>query len=248
MFPPVYALLERARQLHFSIYRIRLIWNSSTLHQTLTLDLNFPSWFKPKPILWLIKGKIALWMQNYWTAHTAKQHRPLNVESVCSGHEVIWTVYCTVSFSDLVWEELPVRRLCRGPEASWETVAFWVKTFYFVAQIHSFLPVLRKQADIMGHEGVGSGTLTHAWRGSIGFFFSIVREFPFHYYLSPVLSSTVYVCHPNNSFVCIYSLLCSKNKQLFSCRCTSLCTLKTSKKNAGYLIQSCTYCSSSDCF
>ncbi len=70
---------------------------------------------------------------------------PLSVLSLAQQHPLVlvsrlrlywqWggvNILCSVwLFTDVVWEELSVRGLCRWPEASWETAAFWVKPLVF---------------------------------------------------------------------------------------------------------------------
>lgn len=57
--------------------------------------------------------------------------------SICFPSRLYWqlscvNILCSVwLFTDVVWEELSVRGLCRWPEASWETAAFWVKPLVF---------------------------------------------------------------------------------------------------------------------
>lgn len=122
-----------------STYRINL--SESHLRRALLLDLSFFLWFKPKTVLWLINREIRQ-SKDFgpsWKKHlldcTNNTTLPssLNIKSVSSVlglDEVIWTVYFTFSSSDLVWEKLPVGRLCCRPKASWETVAFWVKKLH----------------------------------------------------------------------------------------------------------------------
>lgn len=52
---------------------------------------------------------------------------------------------------------------------------FWLHSLHSLSVL-AFASGLRKRADVIGHVGVGSGTMTHAWRISICF--SILREFP----------------------------------------------------------------------
>ena len=173
---PLPALQEKWWDLHLSAPTF--IWGWSKLHGTSSLHLSLLSWLKPK-----IKREITSrpsWIKIHWICPPPTQHCPLVWISShrVQPYEVILTVFFTVSSSDLVWEELPVGWLCRRPQTSWETLDIWVKTLDLTFQIHfmsfAFSSVLRKQADIIGHEGVGS--MTHTWRKSI--YFSILRELP----------------------------------------------------------------------
>lgn len=123
----------------FSICRIHL----SKTHQAKLLDLSFLSWFsfKPNTLSWLIKegSEDFLVFLDGGLLGDSSINNPtlppsLHVESVSlvqERYEVIWTVLSSVSSSDLVWEELPVRRLRCRLEASWETAPLRVNALYF---------------------------------------------------------------------------------------------------------------------
>lgn len=95
--------------------------------------------------------------------------------------------------------------------------------FRFTLCLLPFSSALRKQADVIGHVGVGSGTMTHAWRISICF--SILREFPF-FLLCFFCSLYIYWQHMSAVVFDIYCLFYpQKNKHILYFKASPLCLL-----------------------